>query len=656
LPEGQSESFAYNANSNQTSHTDFNGNSTTFEYDSNNRLTKKTYADTSEDTYGYDAVGNRTSATNSQGTTTYIVDSQNRLTQETKPEGTVLSYTYDNASNRISVITTIPTTPTATTQTTGYSFDVLNRLATVTDTNSQITTYGYDNVGNRKSVSYPNGNTTNYTYDTLNRLKQVQTKDSTTAVISQFDYTLGATGRRDQIIALNGATTSNSYDDLYRLTGETLIGHPVLGSQSNSYTYDPTGNRSYATEAGVSTAYAYDANDRLLTAGGETYSYDNNGNTLTKTIDATVITNSYDQNNRLIQMVKTESAVETDNVSYQYDTDGLRTAKNDDGITTTYIVDKNRDYAQVLNELDSSNTPTVSYVYGDDLINQSRASNDSYFLYDGLGSTRALTDETGSITDTYDYSAYGTEIDSTGITENSYKYTGEQFDANLNQIYLRARYYDPAVGRFTSQDTWMGVISIPLSLNKYNYTESDPANNTDPSGNFLASVSAGISIRGILATTAVLAPRLGFTFLRGAAGQIVGIATTTCIGVYAATSFGISMPAAEFSGCENDGHRGRWQAQGGGLERSAPWAQASPLTLTQGLALLNGLEVSLRPRDRKARAAFFEQARIFARRLASSGGISAANFPGRSFPTRNQPSSFPRVDLEIITGRAFTNE
>lgn len=72
-------------------------------------------------------------------------------------------------------------------------------------------------------------------------------------------------------------------------------------------------------------------------------------------------------------------------------------AKNDDGITTNYLVDKNRDYGQVLKELDSANTETVSYLYGDDLIKQTRASNDSYYLYDGHGSARALSDAAGSI-------------------------------------------------------------------------------------------------------------------------------------------------------------------------------------------------------------------------------------------------------------------
>ena len=126
-----------------------------------------------------------------------------------------------------------------------------------------------------------------------------------------------------------------------------------------------------------------------------------------------------------------------------------------------------------------------------------------FYLYDGLGSTRALSNATGTITDTYDYSAYGVEIDSTGTTENNYKYTGEQFDANLNQIYLRARYYDPSIGRFTSQDTWMGNNSDPVTLHKYLYANIDPVNNIDPTGNFsLGGLMSAINIASTLVTTA----------------------------------------------------------------------------------------------------------------------------------------------------------
>jgi len=193
-------------------------------------------------------------------------------------------------------------------------------------------------------------------------------------------------------------------------------------------------------------------------------------------------------------------------VSYQYDADGLRVAKNDDGIVTNYLVDRNRDYGQVIKELDSANNPSVSYLYGDDLISQTRAANDSYYLYDGLGSTRALSDSAGIVTDTYDYSSYGQLIASSGATESSYRYTGEQYDGNLNNYYLRARYYDQSVGRFTQQDTWMGRPNEPITLNKYLYANANPAMYTDPTGNFsIGSLGAGMNGFAILATTAVAA-------------------------------------------------------------------------------------------------------------------------------------------------------
>ena len=89
-----------------------------------------------------------------------------------------------------------------------------------------------------------------------------------------------------------------------------------------------------------------------------------------------------------------------------------------------------------------------------------------------------------SVDNTYDYDAYGSLIASIGITDNSYRYTGEQLDSNLNQYYLRARYYNPRIGRFTTQDTWMGSPSDPVTLHKYADGNVDPANHTDPSGHF----------------------------------------------------------------------------------------------------------------------------------------------------------------------------
>ncbi|PQQ65387.1 RHS repeat domain-containing protein [Acetivibrio saccincola] len=115
---------------------------------------------------------------------------------------------------------------------------------------------------------------------------------------------------------------------------------------------------------------------------------------------------------------------------------------------------------------------------------QSRNGVKSYYHYDGLGSTRLLTDETQSITDTYTYDAFGNIISSTGNTVNEFLFTGEQYDANIGFYYLRARYMDPSVGRFITADPFGGFMFEPLSLHKYLYANADPVNKIDPSGYF----------------------------------------------------------------------------------------------------------------------------------------------------------------------------
>jgi len=315
----------------------------------------------------------------------------------------------------------------------------------------------------------------------------------------------------------NGRTTDYQYDALYRLTDET-INDPGLGNITNHYEYDPVGNRTYSIENGVHTAYSYDNNDRLLSAGGESYTYDENGSQITTSIDQRITTNSYDARNKLIMVTTTDNGSQTSQVSYQYDIDGLRSQKSDNNTLTNYVVDKNQAYAQVIHETDEQNQTQVIYTHGDDLISQDRAANISYYHYNGLGSTRSLTDSSGNITDTYLYNAYGTILDQTGTTENSYLYTGEQYDAALGNYYLRARYYDPSVGRFTSMDSFLGYENDPVSLHKYAYANLDPVNNIDPSGKFsLTSLSAASTINGILTTLSVI--DTGLSLLDFATGE-----------------------------------------------------------------------------------------------------------------------------------------
>nr|WP_253938800.1 RHS repeat-associated core domain-containing protein [Hahella sp. HN01] len=158
----------------------------------------------------------------------------------------------------------------------------------------------------------------------------------------------------------------------------------------------------------------------------------------------------------------------------------------------------------------------VSYVYGDDLLSQARAGDVSYYVYDGQGSVRSLTNQTGTQTDSYHYDAFGILLHSEGDTPNSYLYTGEQYDAVLDQYYLRARYYDQNQGRFTQMDTWMGVNSDPITLHKYLYANADSGNLVDPSGNF----SIG-SMMSAVNTAATLASRVktAYTIFNLATGK-----------------------------------------------------------------------------------------------------------------------------------------
>jgi RHS repeat-associated protein len=149
------------------------------------------------------------------------------------------------------------------------------------------------------------------------------------------------------------------------------------------------------------------------------------------------------------------------------------------------------------------------YSFADDLISQTRydlsdTPTTNYVQADGFGSTRWLTDATGAITDQIDYDAFGNEIGRSGSTAIEHLYRGEAFDPNVGFYYLRARWMDPRVGRFTQQDAFAGFAQDPRSLHKYLYAHSDPVNGRDPSGYLtLASQMTGISVNSILAATAV---------------------------------------------------------------------------------------------------------------------------------------------------------
>ena len=118
-------------------------------------------------------------------------------------------------------------------------------------------------------------------------------------------------------------------------------------------------------------------------------------------------------------------------------------------------------------------TSAVYYTRGFELISKQEGSSASYYLYDGGLSVRALTNESGAVTDTLIFDAFGNETCRTGTTDNPYGFQGEEQDAT-GLYYLRARYMDPATGTFTSMDTYGGSLTDPMSLHKYLFANSNP--------------------------------------------------------------------------------------------------------------------------------------------------------------------------------------
>ena len=170
-----------------------------------------------------------------------------------------------------------------------------------------------------------------------------------------------------------------------------------------------------------------------------------------------------------------------------YDGDGNRVAETVGGTATKYLVDtlNPTGYAQVMDEL-VSGAVTRTYTYGLQRISENQkigaTQTASFYGYDGHGNVRLLTGTTGTVTDTYEYDAFGLPLTTTGTTPNNYLYSGEQFDSVLGMYYLRARYYNPATGRFLTRDSFDGDVRDPGTLHKYIYTRNDPTNRADPRG------------------------------------------------------------------------------------------------------------------------------------------------------------------------------
>ena len=138
-------------------------------------------------------------------------------------------------------------------------------------------------------------------------------------------------------------------------------------------------------------------------------------------------------------------------MAFKYDPFGRRIQKLGPGGVVNYVYDGDN----VLEEVSASGALVARYTMGlgvDEPLAMLRGGATYFYGQDGLGSTTALFTTSGAIAASYSYGAFGNLISGESSVVNPYRYTGRELDAETGLYYYRARYYDPAVGRFLSED------------------------------------------------------------------------------------------------------------------------------------------------------------------------------------------------------------
>ena len=247
-----------------------------------------------------------------------------------------------------------------------------------------------------------------------------------------------------------------------------------------NYTYDAAGNRSQMAVTGTetyTTVYTYDANNRLLTetktenneAVTTTYTYDPNGNTLSKSTpahdedEASSTTYTYNGFNQMIALT-----VDGTDVAYAYNAQGIRTAKRVNNLRTAYLLDGGNVVAEVQN-----NTVTNNYLRGVNLIRRTSTDETEYYLFNAHSDVVTTTNLNGTINQEYDYDAFGNEKNPDALDTNPFRYCGEYLDFETGAYYLRARYYDSSIGRFTQQDTHWNTANMIYGDNPQKINECE---------------------------------------------------------------------------------------------------------------------------------------------------------------------------------------
>jgi RHS repeat-associated protein len=366
-----------------------------------------------------------------------------RVTSMTTPAGTT-SYEYDRTTGNLSKITTPE----------GKEFN-----------------YRF-NHGQLSGIDLPNGISALYTFDNNGNLSSLHYNKGGTPV-KQYDYTYDKNQMRTSMTD-NDGTHNYTYDPLYQILDAT---HPSVKNPLEQFSYDAAGNW-------LNDNRVHNELNQLLEDDSCYYRYDLDGNMTEKISKATIDTIHFvwDIENKLTEVRKPGLLVK-----YEYDAIGRRVSKEVNGVVTQFRYDGE----DMILEMDSKDSLIANYTFGpgiDDPLMMHRDSNNYYYVKDGLGSVTALTDSTGNSVKEYKYGVFGIITDESGDSTlwNPFTYTSREWEKEIGIYFYRARYYDPEMGRFLSEDP-IGFDGGDVNI--FRYCLNSPTNHVDASGNSACMVS-----------------------------------------------------------------------------------------------------------------------------------------------------------------------
>jgi RHS repeat-associated protein len=500
LPDGTTTSTGYDADGNVTSQTDGRGKTTTYTYNALDQRITAEDPDSRTTTYGYDGVGNLTSLTDPAGrTTTNTYDAANELTAVSYSDGVTPNATYTYTSDGL------PHTMVDGTGTTTYTYDALDRLTQVEDGNSDTIGYGYDLANNQTTISYPgSSHTVTRTFDHAGNLASVEDwLSNTTTFAYDADNNLATTTFPGAV----GQQDTYAYDNTDQPAANATVTTAATLASVN-YTYDPAGNLAQQTTVNPSIdaeSYTYSPAGRLIANGSNAYNYDNTGNATLLPGSSTAL--AYDNADQLTSGPAG---------SYTYNSLGQRTELTAGSVNTNYAWNQADELTA-----NTGGSPSINLSYGYDgnaLLQKATTSGTTkeltwdatttvpVLVKDGTtniiyGPDQLPIEQIGSSGTPiyYHHDQLGSTIlltNASGTSVETIKYspygtpTITSGTATTDLLYA-SQYTDPTSGLIYMQARWYDPATAqflsadPLEAvtgAPYNYAGDDPTDQTDPTG------------------------------------------------------------------------------------------------------------------------------------------------------------------------------